>query len=88
MSLAFAILANILIFSAATFGTSLFIEKYYHGRLKWIIVPSFTLFLAILLIKTDFVLKVLCSITKTFTIQDLGLIFLGGIITGIFFSFL
>ena len=88
MWLAFAILANILIFSAATFGTSLLIEKYYSGRLKWIIVPSFTLFLAILLTKTDFVLKVLNSITKTFTIQGLGLIFLGGIITGMFFSFL
>ena len=88
MSLAFAILANILIFSAATFGSSVLIEKYYHGRLKWIIVPSFTLFLAILFTKTDFVIKVLTSITKTFTIQGLGLILLGGIITGMFFSFL
>ena len=88
MSLALVILLNILIFSVATFSTSLLIEKYYHGKLKWIIVPSFTLFLAILFIKTDFVIKVLTSITKDFTIQGLGLILLGGIITGMFFSFL
>ena len=88
MSLAFAILINILIFTAATIGTSLLIEKYYSGRLKWIIVPSFTFFLAILFTRTDFVIKVLNSITKTFTIKDLGLILLGGVITGMFFSFL
>ncbi len=88
MSLALTILLNILIFSAATFGTSLLIEKYYHGRLKWIIVPSFTLISAILMIKTDFMLKVLFSLTKNVTIQDFGLILLGGILTGIFFSFL
>jgi hypothetical protein len=51
MSLALTILLNILIFSAATFGTSLIIEKYYRGRLKWIIVPAFTLFSAILIMK-------------------------------------
>ena len=88
MSLALTILLNILIFSAATFGTSLLIEKYYHGRLKWIIVPSFTLISAILMIKTDFMLRVLFSLTKNVTIQDFGLILLGGILTGIFFSFL
>ena len=88
MSLALTILLNILIFSAATFGTSLLIEKYYHGRLKWIIVPSFTVISAILMIKTDFMLKVLFSLTKNITIQDFGLILLGGILTGIFFSFL
>jgi hypothetical protein len=88
MSIALTILLNILIFSAATFGTSVLIEKYYNGRLKWIIVPSFTLFFAILFTKTDFVLKVLNAITKTFTIKDLGLILLGGVITGMFFSFL
>jgi hypothetical protein len=88
MSLALTILLNILIFSAATFGTSLLIEKYYHGRQKWIIVPSFTLISAILMIKTDFMLKVLFSLTKNVTIQDFGLILLGGILTGIFFSFL
>jgi hypothetical protein len=88
MALALTILLNILIFSVATLGTSLLIEKYYHGRLKWIIVLSFTLFLAILFTKTDLVIRVLTSITKTFTIQDLGLIFLGGIVTGMFFSFL
>jgi len=88
MSLAFAILFHILIFSAATFGTSLLIEKYYHGRLKWILVPLFTLFSALLIIKTDFMLKVLYSITKNSTIPDFGNILLGGIITGIFFSFL
>ena len=85
MSLALTILLNILIFTVATFGTSVLIEKYYPGRLKWIIVPSFTLFLAILFTKTDFVLKVLNSITKAITIKDLGLILLGGIITGVFF---
>ena len=88
MSLALTILLNILIFSAATFGTSVLIEKYYPGRLKWIIVPSFTLLLAILFIRTEFVLKLLTSITKTFTIQGLGLILVGGIVTGMFFSFL
>ena len=88
MSLALTILLNILIFSAATFGTSLLIEKYYHGRLKWIIVPSFTLISAILMIKTDFMLKVLFSLTKNVTIQDFGLILFGGMLTGIFFSFL
>lgn len=88
MSLVLVILLNIMIFSVATFGTSLLIEKYYHGKLKWIVVPSFTLFLAILFIRTDFVIKVLTSITKTFTIQGLGLILLGGIVTGMFFSFL
>ena len=88
MFLAFAILFNILIFSAATFGTSLIIERHYHGRLKWILVPSFTLLSAILIIETDFMLKVLHSLTKNFTIQDIGLIIGGGIITGIFFSFL
>ena len=88
MFLVLTILLNILIFSAATFGTSLLIEKYYHGRLKWITVPSFTLISAILMIKTDFMLKVLTSLTKNITVQDFGLILLGGILTGIFFSFL
>jgi cellobiose-specific phosphotransferase system component IIB len=88
MSLALIILLNILIFCAATFGTSILIEKYYHGRLKWIIVPSFTLISAILMVKTDFMLKVLSSLTKNTTIQDFGVILLGGILTGIFFSFL
>ncbi len=88
MSLALNILFNILLFSAATFGTSLIIEKYYSGKLKWIIVPSFTLFLTLLIIKTDFMLKVLFVITKSITIQHLGLILLGGIIAGLFISFL
>jgi hypothetical protein len=88
MSLALIILLNILIFCAATFGTSILIEKYYHGRLKWIIVPSFTLVSAILMVKTGFMLKVLSSLTKNTTIQDFGVILLGGILTGIFFSFL
>jgi hypothetical protein len=51
MSLALTILLIILIFSAAAFGTSLIIEKYYRDRLKWIIVPAFTLFSAILIMK-------------------------------------
>jgi hypothetical protein len=88
MFLALTILLNILIFSAATFGTSLLIEKYHHGRLKCITVPSFTLISAILMIKTDFMLKVLTSLTKNISVQDFGLILLGGILTGIFFSFL
>jgi hypothetical protein len=88
MSLALIILANILIFTAVTFGTTIIIEKYYHGRLKWIIVPSFTLTSALLMIKTDLMLKVLSSLTQSSTLQDYGLILLGGILTGIFFSFL
>jgi len=88
MSLAFAILFHILIFAAATFGTSLLIEKYYHGRLKWILVPLFTMLSAVLIVKTDFMLKVLYSITKNSTVHDFGIILFGGIITGIFFSFL
>jgi hypothetical protein len=86
MYLALTILFNILIFSAFTFGTSLLIEKYYHGRLKWILVPSSTLASAIFIIKTGFILKVLSSLTTIFTIQDFGIILLGGIITGLFFS--
>ena len=88
MSLALAILLNILIFSAATFGTSLVIEKYYRGRLKWILVPVFTLSSAILIIKTDFMLRVLFSVTRNITLHDMEFILLGGIVTGIFFSFL
>ena len=88
MYLALTILFNILIFSAATFGTSLLIEKYYHGRLKWILVPSFTLASAILMIKTGFILRMLSSLTKNFTLQDFGIIILGGVVTGVFFSFL
>jgi hypothetical protein len=88
MSLALVILLNVLIFSAATFGTSLIIEKYYHGSLKWVIVPAFTLLSAILIIKTDFMIKVLFSITRDVTIQDLEVIIAGGVIAGIFFSFL
>jgi hypothetical protein len=88
MSLAFAILFNILLFSGATFGTTLMIEKYYHGRLKWLLVPSFTFFSGILIVKTGIMLKVLHSITKNLTLQDFGMILLGGLITGIFFSFL
>ncbi len=88
MSLAFAILFHILIFSVATFGTSLLIEKYYRGRLKWIFVPFFTLLSALFIVKTDFMLKVLYAITQNSTIQDFGIILLGGAITGVFFSFL
>ncbi|MBM4146993.1 MAG: hypothetical protein FJ240_12120 [Nitrospira sp.] len=88
MSLALIILANILIFTAVTFGTTIIIEKYYHGRLKWIIVPSFTFTSALLMIKTDLMLKVLSSLTQSSRLQDYGLILLGGILTGIFFSFL
>jgi len=88
MSLAFAILFNILIYSAATLGTFLIIEKYYHGTLKWIIVPSFTLFSVFFISRTDLMLKVLYSITKNITLEDFGFILFGGIITGIFFSFL
>ena len=86
MYLALTILFNILMFSAATFGTSLLIEKYYHGRLKWFLVPSFTLASAIFMIKTDFILRVLSSLTKIFTLPDFGMILLGGIVAGIFFS--
>jgi hypothetical protein len=75
-------------FAVATFGTSLLIEKYYRGRLKWILVPSFTFLSGLLLIKTDIVLGVLNAITKTFSIQDFGLIVFGGVMTGVFFSFL
>jgi hypothetical protein len=88
MYLALSILANILIFSATTFVTSIVIEKYYHGRLKWILVPSVTALLAILLIETDLILRVLHSLTNNLTIQDIALIILGGMMTGIFFSFL
>ena len=75
-------------FAVATFGTSLLIEKYYRGRLKWILVPAFTFLSGLLLIKTDIVFGVLSAITKTFSIQDFGLIVFGGVMTGIFFSFL
>jgi hypothetical protein len=88
MSLAFAILLNILIFSVVAFGISLIIEKHYHGRLKWAVVPAVTLFSAILIVKTDFMLRVLFSITRNITVRDLELIVLGGIITGVFISFL
>jgi hypothetical protein len=88
MLYALAILLNILLFVAVTFGTSLIIEKYYQGRLKWILVPAFTLLSGILLVKTDFVLRVLSSITAAFSLHDFSLIVLGGIVTGVFFSFL
>jgi len=88
VSLAFAILFHILIFSAATFGTSLLIEKYYPRKLKWILVPFFTLLSALFIVKTDFMLKVLYAIAKNSTIHDFGIILLGGAITGIIFSFL
>lgn len=88
MSIAFNILLNILMFSAATFGTSIIIEKYYKGRMKWVIVPLFTLLSSLLIIKTDFMLKVLFAITGDITLQRSALILLGGIIIGIFISFL
>ncbi len=88
VTLLFTILFNILLFAASTFGTSVLIEKYYHGRLKWILVPSFTLIAGSVLVKTDFTVMVLQAITNTFALQHLGLILAGGIITGIFFSFL
>ena len=88
MTLLFTILFNILLFAASTFGTSLLIEKYYHGRLKWILVPLFTFIAGSVLVKTDFTVMVLHAITNTFALQHLGLILAGGVVTGIFFSFL
>ncbi len=88
MYLALAILINILLFVLATFGTSLMIEKYYRGRLKWILVPACTLLSGILLVKTDFVLRILSSMTAAFSLYDFSVIVLGGMATGVFFSFL
>jgi hypothetical protein len=88
MSLAFFILFHILIFTVATFGTSLLIERYYRGTLKWVLVPSLTLVSALLITKTDFMLRVLHAITVKSTLHDFPVILLGGVITGVFFSFL
>lgn len=77
-----------MIFAVATFGTSLLIERYYHGRLKWIVVPALTLFSGGVLIKTSFVQSVLVSLTSAFSLQGVGMILLGGVMTGVFFSFL
>jgi hypothetical protein len=86
--LAIAILCHILIFAVATFGTSLLIEKYYRGRLKWILVPALTFISGGVFVKTTFVQKVLFSLTTTFSLQGFGLIIFGGVMTGVFFSFL
>ncbi len=88
MSSALTILFNILLFTAATFGTSLIIERYYRGRLKWILVPAFTFLAGTLFVTTDFLLRVLASLTAPFSLHDLGLIVAGGAVTGFFFSFL
>jgi uncharacterized membrane protein YhfC len=88
VSLALTILVHILLFAVATFGTSLLIERYYHGRLKWILVPALVFISGGVLLKTAFVQMVLLSLTSTFSLQGLGLILFGGVMTGIFFSFL
>ncbi|KPK45781.1 MAG: hypothetical protein AMK74_02360 [Nitrospira bacterium SM23_35] len=88
MSLALVILFHIMIFAVATFGTSLLIERYYHGRLKWVLVPALTFMSGGVLIKTSFVPMVLFFLTSVFSLQGLGMILLGGVMTGVFFSFL
>jgi hypothetical protein len=88
LSLAFAILFHILIFAVATFGTSLLIEKYYRGRLKWILVPALTFISGGIFVKTPFLKDVLFSLTAAFSLKGFGVIILGGVMTGIFFSFL
>jgi hypothetical protein len=88
LSLALTILFHILTFTVATFGTSLLIERHYHGRLKWILVPALTFISGGVLVKTAIVQMVLFSLATTFSLQGFGLILLGGVMTGIFFSFL
>lgn len=88
MSLALTILFHILIFATATFGTSLLIEWYYRGRLKWILVPAFTLISGRVLLRTSFVPTVLTSLLSGFSLEGFGLILFGGVMTGVFFSFL
>lgn len=88
MSLAFAVLFNILIFSIVTFGTSLMLEKYYRGRLKWILVPALTLVSGVALSVTGFGVKLLFALTAKFSLGNGALIVVGGAATGVFVSFL
>jgi hypothetical protein len=88
LSLVFAILFHILIFAAATFGTSLLIEKYYRGRLKWVLVPALTFIAGGIFVKTPLMQKVLFSLSTTFSLEGFGVILFGGVMTGVFFSFL
>ncbi len=88
MTRALGILLNILLFAVATFGTSLMIEKYYRGGMKWILVPALTLLSGMLLVTTDFVVQVLTSLTAPFSLRDFALIVVGGGVIGFFFSFL
>lgn len=88
MSLALGILFNILIFAIATFGTSLVIEKYYRGRMKWIFIPGLTLVSGAALAVTGFGVKLLFALASGFSLAHSALIVVGGAATGVFLSFL
>lgn len=84
--MAVKVLFNILIFSAVTFSVSLVIEKYCAGRLKWLTVSVLFLAVAGLLIRPGALLLFLSALTAPFSPEPLGVLLLGGLLSGIFIS--
>ena len=87
MLIALRILFNILMFGSVMFFTSLLIEKFYAGRMRW---PAFSVLTVIMIgfsIRTDVALQILNALFMDFSMTQLGMVLIGGILSGVFISF-
>jgi len=87
MIIAFRILFNILMFGAAMFFTSLLIEKFYAGRMRWLAFSVLSVIMIGFSIRTDVALQILNALFLDFSMTQLGMVLIGGILCGVFISF-
>jgi hypothetical protein len=83
---ALKVLINILILSGVAFCVSLVIERYYAGRLKGL--TAALLFLAIggIALRPGVILHPLTALTAPLSPKQLGVLLLGGLLSGIVMS--
>jgi hypothetical protein len=84
--MALRVLMNILILSGAAFCVSLFIEKHYAGRLKWLTVSLLFLAIGGIASQPGVLLYPLSALTAPLSPKQLGALLLGGLLSGIVMS--
>jgi hypothetical protein len=86
ISVAFLILFNLIYFVLIMLLISLFIEKIWIGRSRWIILPLVTLSLIIFAIHPSLFLRILEAVTGSFSLRGMLAVTGFGILTGMVMS--
>ena len=80
---AIRILLNLLFFCVVLFSTTLLIEKFYAGRLKWAVSGLLLAFLAFFALRPDFLVSIMEAVTGGFSLERVALIAAGGVCCGL-----